>query len=133
GIGLLRTEIPFLGRSEEPSVLAQRTAYAEVLRAFPGRLVVARTLDGGGDKPLPFLGVHPGQNPALGARGVRTVGSAPGVLERQLTALALAAEGEDATLAVMAPMVALAAEARDFAARARAAGIAQVGVMVEIP
>lgn len=133
GIGLLRTEFCFLGRDDEPSVEEQATRYREVFASFPGRRVVVRTLDAGSDKPLPFVSPGGEPNPALGVRGVRTAVKRPGVLDNQLTAVALAAADSGADVAVMAPMVATADEAEEFAARCRAHGLAQVGVMIEVP
>src|SRR5215218_3708105 len=116
GVGLLRTELAFLGRAEEPSVEEQAKGYAEVFEAFAGRKVVLRTLDAGSDKPLAFATLPDEANPALGVRGLRIARRDPGILERQLDAVADAARETAATPWVMAPMVATAAEAADFAA-----------------
>ena len=92
GIGLFRTELCFLNRDTEPTVDEQASIYGEVLDAFAGCKVVIRTLDAGSDKPLKFVG-HPDEaNPALGVRGIRIEAIHPEVLERQLDAIALAAE-----------------------------------------
>lgn len=133
GVGLLRTELAFLSATVEPTEAAQRAVYADVLRAFPGLPVTVRTLDAGADKPLPFLQQAAEPNPALGVRGLRVAWADPGVLDRQLAALVAAAAETEAVLKVMAPMVATAEEASFFAERARAHGVATVGVMVEIP
>lgn len=133
GVGLFRTEFCFLDRETEPSVDEQVAAYREVFNGFPGERVVVRTLDAGSDKPLPFLTNDDEPNPALGVRGLRTARRHPEVLDRQLAAIAQAAEASTAEVWVMAPMVATADEARDFVARARAAGLATVGVMIETP
>ncbi len=133
GIGLFRTEFLFLGRPDEPSLDEQVEAYTQVFSRYVGRRIVVRTLDGGSDKPLPFLGLGDEENPALGVRGLRTAVSRPEVLERQLTALASAAARTGAQPWVMAPMVSTVAEARWFGAQARAAGLPTVGVMVEVP
>jgi len=133
GVGLLRTELAFLAAATEPSAAVQHRTYTDVLRAFAGKPVTARTLDAGADKPLPFLAQEAEPNPALGVRGLRAAFADPGVLDRQLDALVAAASECDATLRVMAPMVATAADARFFAERARAHGVQVVGVMVEIP
>lgn len=133
GVGLFRTEFLFLDSPNEPSPDVQRQAYADVFRSFPGRKVVARTLDAGADKPLPFLDQGDEPNPALGVRGLRIGLAQPELLERQLVALAEAARGSEAEVWVMAPMVAVAEEAAQFAAVARGAGLHEVGVMVEIP
>jgi phosphotransferase system enzyme I (PtsI) len=133
GIGLFRTEFCYLAATEEPSVAAQREAYAAVLAPFAGKPVVVRTLDAGSDKPLAFLETGEEPNPALGVRGLRVAFDRPELLDRQLAAIAAAAADTDADVSVMAPMVATAEEARWFAQRARAAGISRVGVMIEIP
>ena len=133
GIGLLRTEFCFLGRDSEPGVEEQVQAYGTVFEAFPGRKVVIRTLDAGADKPLPFLTDTSEPNPALGVRGYRTDRTSPGVLERQLEAIAIAAGAHEADVWVMAPMIATAEEAADFAVMCTGAGLAIPGVMIEVP
>jgi phosphotransferase system enzyme I (PtsI) len=133
GIGLFRTEFLFLSRDEAPSVDEQRRAYAAVFDAVPGRKVVVRTLDAGADKPLPFLGLAPEPNPALGLRGLRVQRTRPDVLAGQLEAVRGAAAATGAQVWVMAPMVATRAEAAGFADRVHAAGLPVAGAMVEIP
>jgi phosphotransferase system enzyme I (PtsI) len=134
GVGLFRTELLFLDRGSEPSESEQRESYAEVFAAFaPDRTVVVRTLDAGADKPLPFLHQAPEANPALGVRGLRIGLIRPRVLERQLRAIAAAAQQTGADVWVMAPMVAVASEAVLFAQQVRAAGLRTAGVMVETP
>lgn len=133
GVGLFRTEFCFLDRDTEPSIDEQVEAYREVFDGFAGQRVVVRTLDAGSDKPLPFLTNDDEPNPALGVRGLRTARRHPDVLERQVQAIARAAEGATADVWVMAPMVATAAEARDFVTLARGAGLATIGVMIETP
>ncbi|TFB65355.1 phosphoenolpyruvate--protein phosphotransferase [Cryobacterium sp. Hz9] len=133
GVGLLRTEFCFLERDTEPSLAEQVEAYRGVFDAFPGKKVVVRTLDAGADKPLPFLTDASEPNPALGVRGYRTDLTSPGVLERQLAAIALAAEGTEAEVWVMAPMISTAEEAEHFAGLCQAAGLQTPGVMVEVP
>ena len=132
GVGLFRTELSFLGHAQEPSVDEQATGYAEVLEAFAGRKVVLRTLDAGSDKPLAFATLPDEANPALGVRGLRIARRDPGMLDRQLDAVAEAARRTSSTPWVMAPMVATVAEAADFAARVRARGLVP-GVMIEVP
>ena len=133
GVGLFRTEFCFLGHAEAPTIDEQVTAYRAVLAAFPGKKVVVRTLDAGADKPLPFLNPAPEANPALGVRGLRTSIRFGTVLDDQLAAIAQAAAAEQATVWVMAPMVATAREAADFVARCETAGLETAGVMVEVP
>jgi phosphotransferase system enzyme I (PtsI) len=132
GVGLLRTELAFFGRAEEPSVEEQTEIYKGVFAAFPGGKVVMRTLDAGSDKPLPFATPPNEANPALGVRGLRTARRDPGLLTRQLDAVAEAARSTGADPWVMAPMVATVDEAVEFAAQARERGMSP-GVMVEVP
>lgn len=133
GVGLFRTEFCFLGRGEEPGHAEQVAQYSAALARFPGRKVVIRTLDAGSDKPLPFLTIPDEPNPALGVRGYRTDLTSPGVLERQLRAIADAAGDNDTETWVMAPMISTPDEASEFAALARGVGLRTVGVMIETP
>jgi phosphoenolpyruvate-protein phosphotransferase (PTS system enzyme I) len=134
GVGLFRTEFLFLDRDTAPTFDEQRQAYEAVLAACGPRKVVVRTLDAGADKPLPFLDIHEGPNPALGVRGLRIAKERPDILDTQLSALAAAAQSvPESDLWVMAPMVATADEAREFRVSANAAGLTKVGVMIEIP
>lgn len=133
GVGLFRTELLYLNRTEPPSIDEQVAAYGEVFAAARGRRVVVRTLDAGADKPLPFLAIPAEPNPALGVRGLRVSRRRPDVLAEQLRAIALAAEKHEAQVWVMAPMVASAAEATAFADACRHAGLPMTGVMVEVP
>jgi phosphotransferase system enzyme I (PtsI) len=132
GVGLFRTELCFLNRDAEPSVDEQTRIYAEVLQAFAGTKVVIRTLDAGSDKPLKFVR-HPDEaNPALGVRGFRIGEANPGLIERQLQAIAGAGRDTGTSPWVMAPMIATAAEAKDFADLARSYDLT-AGVMIEVP
>jgi phosphoenolpyruvate-protein phosphotransferase (PTS system enzyme I) len=133
GVGLFRTELLFLDRRDMPGVDEQQRAYEELFRAMGGRKVVLRTLDAGADKPLPFLGLRPEPNPALGVRGLRVARVLPEVLTAQLAAVAAAARATGAEVWVMAPMVSTSAEAASFAAAVRTAGLPTAGVMVEVP
>ncbi|HET8559997.1 MAG TPA: phosphoenolpyruvate--protein phosphotransferase [Marmoricola sp.] len=133
GVGLFRTELCFLGRSDEPTVEEQAAIYAEVLAAFgDGRNVVVRTLDAGSDKPIAYATPVGEENPALGVRGLRLSFDNPELLDRQLDAIRQAAAATGTDPWVMAPMVATADEARTFADRVRARGL-KPGVMVEVP
>jgi phosphotransferase system enzyme I (PtsI) len=133
GVGLFRTEFCFLERDTEPTVEEQAAAYKGVFDAFPGKKVVLRTLDAGADKPLPFLTDSTEPNPALGVRGYRTDFTTPGVLDRQLEAIAQAEKESEADVWVMAPMISTAEEAARFATMCAEAGIKTPGVMVEVP
>jgi len=143
GIGLYRTEIPFMVRSDYPDVRAQTDLYARVIEQADGKPVVFRTLDIGGDKTLPYLGEVDQENPAMGWRAIRIGLDRPAMLRQQLRALIRGAAGRP--LSVMFPMVADVAEfdaARRFVdaelARARGEGVPpparlSVGSMVEVP
>jgi phosphoenolpyruvate-protein phosphotransferase len=142
GIGLVRTELLFLGRHAPPTVAEQRAAYRAILTAMPDRPVVFRTLDVGGDKPAEWQ-KGTDANPALGVRGLRLGLLRPSLLDDQLTALVEAAG--DRELHVMLPMVS-AREELDRAREQLAAVVARVaaeqgavpsavrlGVMIEVP
>ncbi|HVJ53985.1 MAG TPA: phosphoenolpyruvate--protein phosphotransferase [Aliidongia sp.] len=143
GIGLYRTELPFMVRSDFPSVADQADLYARVLDQAGGRPVVFRTLDIGGDKLLPYLPEREEENPAMGWRAIRIALDRPSMLRQQLRALIMAAAGRP--LSVMFPMVAEIAEfqaARKMLAleveRAKARGLAlpkhcSLGIMLEVP
>lgn len=133
GVGLLRTEFCFLGRESEPTHEEQVAAYGAVFAAFSGKKVVVRTLDAGADKPLPFLTDTSEPNPALGVRGYRTDTTSPGVLTRQLTAIAEAASAHQAQVWTMAPMISTPAEAERFTELASSAQLETAGVMIEVP
>ncbi|MEE2032763.1 putative PEP-binding protein, partial [Rhodococcus chondri] len=132
GVGLFRTELCFLDRDTEPTVAEQADIYEEVLTAYAGRKVVLRTLDAGSDKPLRFARQPAEHNPALGVRGIRISALTPGILERQLDAMAEAAARTETTPWVMAPMIATLAETAEFAAAVRARHLVP-GVMIEVP
>ncbi|MEA1937503.1 MAG: phosphoenolpyruvate--protein phosphotransferase, partial [Pseudomonadota bacterium] len=103
GIGLYRTEIPFMVRGSFPDVRDQTELYAQAFDYAGEKPVIFRTLDVGGDKNLPYLRVPGEDNPALGWRGVRILLDRPAVLRQQLRAMIRAAAGHD--LNVMFPMV----------------------------
>jgi phosphoenolpyruvate-protein phosphotransferase (PTS system enzyme I) len=132
GVGLFRTELCFLNRTEEPSAQEQAQIYGEVLAPFKGRYVVVRTLDAGSDKPVAFATHEGEENPALGVRGLRLSFDNPDLLVRQLDGIAAAAQETGTETWVMAPMVATVAEASEFAAAVRTRGL-KPGVMVEVP
>jgi multiphosphoryl transfer protein len=133
GVGLYRTELCFLDRTDAPSVSKQVSLYRSVFAAFGGRRVVVRTLDAGSDKVLPYLEFAEEPNPALGVRGFRTAATHPEVLDDQLKAIKEAAEAESAEVWVMAPMIATVEEVRSFAQAAHSAGLPIIGVMIETP
>jgi phosphocarrier protein FPr len=143
GIGLLRTEMTFLERATAPGEEEQVAGLAAILAPFRGAPVVVRTLDAGGDKPIPYMGLAPEANPYLGLRGLRLSLARRSLFETQLRAILRAGHGHD--LRIMLPMVtepAEVVEARAVLAAAHAAlareGVAHawpvpVGIMVEVP
>jgi len=146
GVGLFRTEFFFLDRNEPPSEAEQYGAFVDVLETFEGDRVVVRTLDVGGDKPVPYLDVAAGENPFLGVRGVRlTPGERGDLFEAQLRALLRAAATDAGEgLAVLFPLVTSVPEvtglldrvdavAETLGAEGVPARIPELGVMIETP
>jgi multiphosphoryl transfer protein len=138
GVGLLRTEFLFQDRDTAPTEDEQCQAYSDIAKALgPGRQLIIRTLDVGGDKPLSYLPIAKEENPFLGERGVRVGLNRPEVLRTQLRAILRAASR--GKLLVMFPMVATLAEWRAAKAmfdeeRARlSVDPIPVGIMIEIP
>src|SRR6185312_10999943 len=108
GVGLYRTELPFMLRSTFPDVAAQSDFYSKVLQRAEGKPVVFRTLDIGGDKLLPYQSASDEENPAMGWRAIRIGLDRPMLLRHQLRALLQATAG--GRLDLMFPMVAEVAE-----------------------
>ncbi|EKV32917.1 Phosphocarrier protein kinase/phosphorylase [Caenispirillum salinarum AK4] len=108
GIGLYRTEVPFMSRGSLPNVEDQAQLYTRIQDACGDRPVVFRTLDVGSDKVLPYWHGQPEDNPALGWRSIRISLDRPAILRSQLRALIRAAAGRE--LRVMFPMVSEVAE-----------------------
>jgi phosphotransferase system enzyme I (PtsP) len=103
GIGLYRTEIPFMERQIFPSEQEQTGWYEKVLKAYPRHSVVMRTLDIGGDKSLPYFPINE-DNPFLGWRGIRITLDHPELFLLQIRAM-LKANCETNNLEIMLPMV----------------------------
>jgi phosphotransferase system enzyme I (PtsP) len=103
GVGLFRTELQFLVRTQMPKRGELSALYARVLDAAHGKRVVFRTLDIGSDKVLPYMKPTDEPNPAMGWRAIRVGLDKPGVMRMQLQALLRAAAGRP--LAVMFPFV----------------------------
>ncbi len=103
GVGLMRTEVPFMIRSHLPDVAVQKRIYQEILKDARGKPVVFRTLDVGGDKVLPWRKAVDEENPAMGWRAVRVSNDIPALIRNQLKALVQAAEGQE--LRILFPMV----------------------------
>ncbi|ENW15405.1 Phosphoenolpyruvate-protein phosphotransferase of PTS system [Acinetobacter haemolyticus CIP 64.3 = MTCC 9819] len=136
-IGLLRTELVFMAHRQAPDEDVQEKEYRHVLDTLAGRPLVVRTLDVGGDKPLPYLPIDVEENPFLGVRGIRLTLRKPQLLRQQLTALVRAAD--DRPLRIMFPMVGRIEEWR--AAKAILDEVLlkhpcpnlEVGIMIEVP
>jgi phosphocarrier protein FPr len=139
GVGLLRSEFVFLGRTKAPTEDEQAEVYTSIARALtPGQPLVIRTLDVGGDKPLPYLPIAPEENPFLGERGIRVGLTRPEVFRTQARAILRAADA-GARVNVMFPMIATIEDLREakavFEEERQALGVdpVPVGIMVEVP
>ncbi|ELQ16947.1 mulitfunctional PTS system fructose-like transporter subunit IIA/phosphocarrier protein HPr/phosphoenolpyruvate-protein phosphotransferase [Pseudomonas fluorescens BRIP34879] len=137
GIGLLRTELIFMAHSQAPDEATQEAEYRRVLDGLDGRPLVVRTLDVGGDKPLPYWPIAEEENPFLGVRGIRLTLQRPQIMEAQLRALLRSADNRP--LRIMFPMVGSVDEwraARDMTERLRLeipVADLQLGIMIEVP
>ena len=103
GIGLFRSELLYLGRTELPDETEQFNAYRQVLQTMAGKKVIIRTLDIGADKKVDYLGLGEEDNPAMGYRAIRICLEQPEIFKTQLRALLRAAKY--GSLAVMYPMI----------------------------
>ena len=103
GIGLYRTEIPFMNRNYFPSEQEQTKLYRQVLQVFPKHGVTMRTLDVGGDKSLPYFPINE-ENPFLGWRGIRITLDHPEIFLVQIRAMLRANQGLN-NLEIMLPMI----------------------------
>jgi multiphosphoryl transfer protein len=137
GIGLLRTEFLFLDRTTAPSEDEQLSVYraiAETMKTLP---VIVRTLDIGGDKPVPYIHLKPELNPFLGERGIRLCLNRPDLFREQLRAILRAAPSGN--LSIMFPMVSDIIEVRQARALIEelrgglGAPPIKIGIMVEVP
>jgi len=142
GVGLYRTELPFMVRDRFPSEDVQMSNYQRVLRLFHPRPVILRTLDIGGDKPLPYFPIQE-SNPFLGWRGIRISLDHPEIFLTQLRAMLRAAVGYD-NLRIMLPMISRVSEVVDAKALIKQAldeliqegypvRMPKIGVMIEVP
>lgn len=142
-IGLFRTEFLYMGRDRLPTEEEQFQSYKYVLEKMAGKPVVIRTLDIGGDKELPYLGLPQESNPFLGRRALRFCLSRPDVFRPQLRALLRASRYGN--LKIMFPMVAVLEELTEakrlleeekqalVASGEQVADRIEVGIMIEIP
>ncbi len=143
GIGLFRTELPFMVSPTFPRMREQTNLYREVLETAGPRPVIFRSLDIGGDKVLPYLRSIQEENPAMGWRAIRLGLDRPGLLRTQIRSMLRAAAGRDLNL--MFPMVTEVEEfrrARDIVEREKehllghgheVPSSTRLGVMIEVP
>lgn len=142
GVGLYRTEVPFLVRDRFPGEDEQMHIYRQVLEGFAPRPVILRTLDIGGDKELPYFPVRE-DNPFLGWRGIRITLDHPEIFLTQLRAILRASVGLY-NLRLMLPMISDVSEVDESIALIRRAHseliedgipvtLPPVGVMIEVP
>ncbi|MCD6046058.1 MAG: ptsI [Gammaproteobacteria bacterium] len=142
GVGLFRTEISFMNKSQFPTETEQRNLYHTILRAFAPRPVTMRTLDIGGDKALPYLPMQE-DNPFLGWRGIRFTLDHPDIFLMQLRAMLSASDGLN-NLQIMLPMITSVEEVDEALQLLRRAyadvqeqglkiAMPKVGVMLEVP
>jgi phosphocarrier protein FPr/phosphocarrier protein len=138
GCGLLRTEFLFLNRATAPTEQEQAGEYNRIAKALEGRPLVIRTLDAGGDKPVPYMPLPREENPLLGLRGLRSSLLFPQLLRAQLTAI-LQVE-PPSQCRILLPMVTDAGEVRrvrdilDEIEKEQSPGSRpQLGAMIETP
>lgn len=138
GCGLLRTEFLFLDRESPPSEDEQTAQYQAIAAALGARPLIVRTLDIGGDKPIPYLPLPAEANPALGLRGVRTSLWRPDLLRMQLRAiLRVQPPGQ---CRILLPMITDPAEIRavrrmldEVRRELGVPGVISIGAMIETP
>lgn len=111
GVGLFRTEIPFMLREGFPSEQEQFTLYREILQAHPDKEITMRTLDVGGDKPLPYFPIVE-DNPFLGWRGIRMTLDQPEIFLVQARAMIRASE-DLTNLHILLPMITTVSEVKE--------------------
>ncbi|MCT6699197.1 phosphoenolpyruvate--protein phosphotransferase [Rheinheimera sp. 4Y26] len=145
GVGLYRTEFPFIMRSRFPTEQEQTELYRKVMQSYPEKPVVMRTLDVGGDKPLPYFPISE-ENPFLGWRGIRLTLDHPEIFLVQIRAMLKANIGVG-NLHILLPMISDLSEVDESLRLIRQAwfevddefnkeGIVpkpKVGVMIEVP
>ena len=143
GVGLFRSEFVFMGRQDIPTEEDQFKAYKEAIEKCKGKLCVIRTMDIGGDKPLPYLNIPEEENPFLGYRAVRISLQRRDLFLPQLKAILRA--GVYGKAAIMIPMIINVAEfkkVKEFIEEAKLelahegkaySDDVQVGIMLETP
>jgi len=143
GVGLFRTEVPFMTKDRFPSEEEQRLIYREHMEAFEPRQMTMRTLDIGGDKSLSYFPISE-DNPFLGWRGIRVTLDHPEIFMVQTRAMIKANAGLQCLLRIMLPMISNITEVEEAKALVQRAyeevveeGVdvkqPMVGVMIEVP
>jgi phosphotransferase system enzyme I (PtsP) len=143
GIGLFRTEVPFMAKERFPTEEEQRVLYRQHMEAFEPRPVTMRSLDIGGDKALSYFPIHE-ENPFLGWRGIRVTLDHPEIFMVQARAMIKANAGLRGELRIMLPMISSITEVEESKALIHRAYIEVleegvqvkqplVGVMIEVP
>ena len=137
GVGLLRTEFLFLERISPPTEEEQFAVYRDIAKTMQGLPIIVRTLDVGGDKPLPYIKMPEEANPFLGVRGIRLCMARPEILREQIRAVLRATKY--GKLRIMFPMVSDLSEwheARALVEEVRAelgTDPVEMGIMIEVP
>lgn len=146
GVGLYRTEIPFMLRQRFPSEQEQVEIYRQVLQGAPHQPITMRTLDVGGDKPLPYFPINE-ENPFLGWRGIRITLDHPDIFLIQIRAMLRASAGLR-NLQIMLPMISSVSEVEEakrlldqallevteeYKQSAERIQRPQLGIMLEVP
>lgn len=141
GVGLFRSEMPFMTREQFPSEEEQRVIYRQVLNAFAPRPVTMRTLDIGGDKALPYFPIEE-DNPFLGWRGIRVSLAHPELFMAQARAMLRANRGLE-NLSILLPMISnvhefdeakeLILQAHDEVNQEERTSLPNIGLMIEVP
>jgi phosphotransferase system enzyme I (PtsI) len=143
GTGLFRTEFSYLEQNSVPDEETLVRVYREIFETFGNLPIIVRTLDIGGDKEIPHLGLPSETNPFLGNRGIRICLSRPDLFKPQLRAILRA--GNKSNLLIMFPMIATVQEVRDARKvldectaelemeKAEFNRSPKVGVMIEVP
>jgi phosphocarrier protein FPr len=138
GVGLLRSEFLYLERSTAPTEDEQYQIYDDISAALDGRRLIIRTLDVGGDKPLPYMPLPREENPFLGVRGIRIALDRPEILRTQVRAILRVAKTR--RLGIMFPMISTLDEIRSVKGvldeerdKLGRRDSIEVGIMVEVP
>ncbi|MEI6207183.1 MAG: phosphoenolpyruvate--protein phosphotransferase [Desulfuromonadales bacterium] len=143
GVGLYRTEFPYMARSAFPNRKEQAAIYRKILEGFPGQTVNIRTLDIGGDKGLPYFTYPHEDNPFLGWRSIRVSLECQDIFKEQLAGILLAAQAGNPT--IMFPLISSLDEIRQIKGIMNSVrdellreghdvrGYIPMGIMIEVP